>query len=170
MGIRLGMQERGIGVVGYLGQTDPESFHSVTIAAGHCVRRPIQESADFFKRVPMPDLQHDDFALIGGKLLQARDGCRLGVGIVTADVKPRLGFPFAGQSAPETASMIDRTISDRAHQIVLGALWLTVECQEGDKNLLDDVLSFPVSEPQGTTIQDQFARLRRIEQGAPVFP
>ena len=116
----------------------------------------------------MPDFQDDDLALIGGKSLQARHGRRLGLGVVTVNLKPGLGLPFAGQSAPEAAPIIDCPISDRAHQVMLRAFGRISEGHQGDKNLLNHVLGLPIPKPQSAPVQNQFARLRRIKGGAPV--
>src|SRR5437879_8348677 len=83
------------------------SFHAgsqflqaVAIAARHGVRGQVQQFADLFKSVFMPDFQHDDFALFHRQFSQTAHRRPFARRFPRRSLEPAAGFQFALQPPP----------------------------------------------------------------------
>ncbi len=149
-------------------QADTQFLDSISVPARCCVGRDLQKFADLFKGVFVPNLQNDDFALIGRQSGQATHGRALGGRLAFRPFKPPCGFGLASQTPPETSAVIERAVPEAAHAIMFRLFRPTATLHQGQERLLHDVLRFPVAKPQSPAIEDQLGRLGFIKPFAPL--
>lgn len=150
------------------------SFHAkfyllqaVTVAARGRVGRNFQQLADLFKRVAMPDLQDNDFALLDWQLGETAHGRAFALVFRRRFFKPVLRFEFACQAPPERSPVVERAIPKAAHTVMLRPMRLLRLVQQSDERFLQNVLGLGVTEPKRAAIKNQLGGFCLIQRCLP---
>jgi hypothetical protein len=127
----------------------------------------LEQGADLLEGVVMPDLEHNDFALIRGKFFQTRHGGGFSGLLPGSGFEPGMGLPFAKASPPEASPVAKGAIPDCPDEVVRRFGRQFLQRKKGDEDLLDDVLRLRVIEPEGPSVENQLGSLRLVQGFAP---
>lgn len=145
-------------------------FHllqAVTVAARGRVGRNFQQLADLFKRVAMPDLQDNDFALFHRQLGETTHGRPFALVFLRRFFEPALRFKFTRQAPPERSPVVERAIPKAAHAVMLRPMGLLRLVQQSDERFLQNVLGLGVTESERAAIKNQLGCLGLIQRCLP---
>jgi hypothetical protein len=144
-----------------------EFLEAVPVAAGGGMGRKAEQLADGLKGQAMPDLEHDDLALVRGKLGQGGGGFFLGGGVGGMGIKPSGRFPFTGDSSPEAAAMVMAAVAEAADGIESWVTGWGGELEQDAKDIVEGILGFGVGQTEGATIEDQLGGALIVQCGRP---
>lgn len=144
-------------------EAGPQAFQTVAVPSRHRVWRFLEQGTDFFEGVVMPDLEHDDLALVWGKFLQTRHGSGFSGLFPGSGFEPGMGLPFAKASPPEASPVVKGAIPDRPDEVVRRFGRQFLQSKQGDEDLLDDVLRLRVIKPEGASVENQLGSLGLVQ-------
>ncbi len=155
------------GVEGGGCEAGPQAFQAIAVTSRHRVWGFLEQGTDLFEGVVVPNLEHDDLALIGRKLLQTRHSGGFSGLLAGSWFEPRMGLPFPHPPPPEASPVVEGAIPDRPDEVVrrLGRQFL--QRKQGDEDLLDDVLRLGVIETEGASVKNQLGSLGLVQGFAP---
>lgn len=137
-------------------------MHAVTVTASHGVGRQLEQLANFFKGVFMPNLQDNDFALFSRKSGEAAHR-RLFLGrFPFASLEPLMRLQLTGQPSPQTSLMIQSPIAKAAQTIVQRFVRRRFLLHQRNEGFLQNIFGLAVIQTQRPAVEKNLRRVRLV--------
>src|SRR4051812_25277727 len=104
-------------------QASPELLQSVAVPSGCRVGRQLEQFANFFKGVFVPNLEDDHFALLPRQSGEVTHRLRFFRRIVLGSIEPTPGLKLPRNPPPQRSFVIQSPVAERPNTIVLRFRW-----------------------------------------------
>lgn len=147
----------------------PEFLQTVAVATGGGVGGEVEQFGDGVEGEVMPDLEHDDLALVVGEAMECVDGGAFDRGFAGVGFEPAGGFEFAGEPAPEGSAVVEGAITEAAEEIEPGFAGGYGQLQEGGEGVMEHVFGLGMAESQGASVEDDLGGAGIVEICRPLL-
>lgn len=141
----------------------------ITITSRRCVRRTARQFPNFLEGMPVPDLQHDHFALFRRQRLQASHGLPFTRRFGRSSVEPMVGFQLPQHATKERTFEVQRPVANGPHRVMGGAFGFFRQLQQRRKDFLNNIFRFTVGQTKSPGIEQQIGRLFLVQSAAPTM-
>ena len=115
----------------------------------------------------MPYLQYNDLPLLERKIGQALHGGPVGRRFTGGGLEPAARFPFALDSPPQAALVIQGPVAEAAQTVTNRLVRPGRESQKRHERVVENVFGFPMTQAQSPAVEDQSGRFTFIKRFAP---
>ena len=116
----------------------------------------------------MPNLQNDDFTLVGRELGESFDGGTLNRGVAWGWLKPAGTFPFPKHAAEQATTVIERPIPEGPDQVMVRLSGGQFQAEQTPKRIMQNVFRFGMTEPERAAVQHHLGRALVVKSRGPV--